>query len=122
MPPSSYEIDRKIEDSVKEVVSSSVKHAMRAPLRARFKDLPTSDMKEILLQRMLEENYDKGHAEHRIAYEADGASTGINPTRKKPSIHLGRNRVNSYAARITKMIADIEDRRHGPSDAMHNSP
>ncbi|GJR06511.1 hypothetical protein Tco_0529495 [Tanacetum coccineum] len=66
----SYEIDRKIEDSVKEVVSSSVKHAMRAPLRARFKDLPTSDMKEILLQRMLEENYDKGNAEHRIAYEA----------------------------------------------------
>ncbi|GJU21714.1 hypothetical protein Tco_1155056 [Tanacetum coccineum] len=48
----SYEIDRKIEDSVKEVVSSSVKHAMRAPLRARFKDLPTSDMKEILLQRI----------------------------------------------------------------------
>ncbi|GJS33561.1 hypothetical protein Tco_0531943 [Tanacetum coccineum] len=43
---------------------------MRAPLRARFKDLPTSDMKEILLQRMLEENYDKGHANHRVAYEA----------------------------------------------------
>ncbi|GKE71398.1 hypothetical protein Tco_1529470, partial [Tanacetum coccineum] len=51
-------------------VISSVKHAMRAPLRARFKDLPTSDMKEILLQRMLEENYDKGHANHRVAYEA----------------------------------------------------
>ncbi|GJV35546.1 hypothetical protein Tco_1408023, partial [Tanacetum coccineum] len=58
----SQEIDRKINESVKEVVISSVKHAMRAPLRARFKDLPTSDMKEILLQRMLEENYDKGHA------------------------------------------------------------
>ncbi|GKB57810.1 hypothetical protein Tco_0913996, partial [Tanacetum coccineum] len=66
----SHEIDRKIEDSVKEVVISSVKHAMRAPLRARFKDLPTPDMKEILLQRMLEENYDKGHADHRVAYEA----------------------------------------------------
>ncbi|GKG25192.1 hypothetical protein Tco_0395820 [Tanacetum coccineum] len=26
-------------------------------------------MKEILLQRMLEENYDKGHADHRAAYE-----------------------------------------------------
>ncbi|GJX53557.1 hypothetical protein Tco_0281926 [Tanacetum coccineum] len=63
-------IDPKNDDSVKEVVSSSVKHAMRAPIRARFKDLPTSDMKEILLQRMLEENYDKGNAEHRIAYEA----------------------------------------------------
>ncbi|GJS86204.1 reverse transcriptase domain-containing protein, partial [Tanacetum coccineum] len=33
-----------------------------------------------------------------------------------------RNRVNTYAARITKMIADIEDRHHGPSDAMHNPP
>ncbi|GJR75619.1 hypothetical protein Tco_0087984 [Tanacetum coccineum] len=47
----SHEIDRKIEESVKDVVSLSVKQAMRAPLRARFKDLPTSDMKEILLQR-----------------------------------------------------------------------
>ncbi|GJW94840.1 hypothetical protein Tco_0174512 [Tanacetum coccineum] len=61
----SQEIDQKINESVKEVVISSVKHAMRAPLRARFKDLPTSDMKEILLQRMLEENYDKGYAVHR---------------------------------------------------------
>ncbi|GJZ96207.1 hypothetical protein Tco_0668541 [Tanacetum coccineum] len=56
----SQEINRKINESVKEVVISSVKHAMRAPLCACFKDLPTSDMKEILLQRMLEENYDKG--------------------------------------------------------------
>ncbi|GKB68204.1 hypothetical protein Tco_0929616, partial [Tanacetum coccineum] len=30
----------------------------------------TSDMKEILLQCMLEENYDKGHEDHRMAYEA----------------------------------------------------
>ncbi|GKE90760.1 hypothetical protein Tco_1571855, partial [Tanacetum coccineum] len=41
-------------------------HAMRAPLRSRFKDLPTSNMKEILLQRMLEENYDKGHEDHKM--------------------------------------------------------
>ncbi|GKF52826.1 hypothetical protein Tco_0159736, partial [Tanacetum coccineum] len=66
----SHEINRKINETVKEVVSLSVKQAMRAPLRARFKDLPTCDMKEILLQRMLEENYDKGHVEHRVAYEA----------------------------------------------------
>ncbi|GJY52433.1 hypothetical protein Tco_0443280 [Tanacetum coccineum] len=64
------EIDRKIEESVKDVVISSVKHAMRAPLHARFKDLPTLDMKEVLLQRILEENYDKGYADHRVAYEA----------------------------------------------------
>ncbi|GJS34785.1 hypothetical protein Tco_0533167 [Tanacetum coccineum] len=33
-------------------------------------DLLTSDIKEILLQRMLEENYDKGHEDHKMAYEA----------------------------------------------------
>ncbi|GJY19813.1 hypothetical protein Tco_0392379 [Tanacetum coccineum] len=38
----SQEIDQNINESVKEVVISSVKHAMRAPLHARFKDLPTS--------------------------------------------------------------------------------
>ncbi|GJZ39952.1 hypothetical protein Tco_0586515 [Tanacetum coccineum] len=64
------EIDRKIEETVKEAVTTSVQYAMRAPLRARFEDLPTSNMKEILLQRMLEENYDKGHEDHRMAYEA----------------------------------------------------
>ncbi|GJV34196.1 hypothetical protein Tco_1394596 [Tanacetum coccineum] len=64
------EIDRKINKSVKEVFISSVKHAMRAPLCARFKDLPTSNMKEILVQRMFEENYDTGLADHRVAYEA----------------------------------------------------
>ncbi|GJY04099.1 hypothetical protein Tco_0370039 [Tanacetum coccineum] len=55
---------------MKEVVTASVQYAMRAPLHAHFKDLPTSDMKEIPLQRMLEENYDKGHEDHRMAYEA----------------------------------------------------
>ncbi|GKD48838.1 hypothetical protein Tco_1277814 [Tanacetum coccineum] len=64
------EIDRKIEESVKEAVTASVQYAMRAPLRARFKDLPTSDIMEILLQRMLEENYNKGHEDHKMAYEA----------------------------------------------------
>ncbi|GJS31682.1 hypothetical protein Tco_0492302 [Tanacetum coccineum] len=58
------EIDRKINKTVKEAVTASVQYPMRAPLRTRFKDLPTSNMKEILLQRMLEENYDKGHEDH----------------------------------------------------------
>ncbi|GJS48530.1 hypothetical protein Tco_0598651 [Tanacetum coccineum] len=56
----SQEIDRKINESVKEVVISSVKHAMRAPLRARFKDLPTSDMRNVCSKVLLEENYDQG--------------------------------------------------------------
>ncbi|GKG19871.1 hypothetical protein Tco_0376970, partial [Tanacetum coccineum] len=58
------------EETVKKVVTASVQYAMKASLRARFKDLPTSNMKEILLQRMLEENYDKGHEDHQMAYEA----------------------------------------------------
>ncbi|GJT67872.1 hypothetical protein Tco_1019352 [Tanacetum coccineum] len=59
----SQEIDRKIKESVKEVVTASVQHVMRAPLRARFKDLPTSDMKEILLQRT--EQFDAEKAEEQ---------------------------------------------------------
>ncbi|GKF55293.1 hypothetical protein Tco_0165633, partial [Tanacetum coccineum] len=55
---------------MKEAITALVQYAMRAPLRARFKDLPTYDMKEILLQLMLEENYEKGHEDHKIAYEA----------------------------------------------------
>ncbi|GJV98471.1 hypothetical protein Tco_1553723 [Tanacetum coccineum] len=64
------EIYQKIEETVKEVVTASVQYTMRALFNARFKDLPTSNIKEILLQRMLEENYDKGHKDHRMAYEA----------------------------------------------------
>ncbi|GKA98050.1 hypothetical protein Tco_0825944 [Tanacetum coccineum] len=64
------EIDRKINETVKKAVTASVQYAMRAPLRALFKELPTSDMKEILLQRILEENYDKGPYRIRMACEA----------------------------------------------------
>ncbi|GJU63469.1 hypothetical protein Tco_1245304 [Tanacetum coccineum] len=70
---------------VKEVVTALVQHAMKAPLRARFKDLPTSDMKEILLQRMLEENYDKGHKDHKMAYEALQKSPPSPPPPPPPS-------------------------------------
>ncbi|GJY85587.1 hypothetical protein Tco_0499613 [Tanacetum coccineum] len=69
----SHEIDRKIEESVKEVVISSVKHAMRAPLRARFKDLPTSvyEGKKFVCcsNACWRLNYDKGLLP-RVAYEA----------------------------------------------------
>ncbi|GKA86826.1 putative reverse transcriptase domain-containing protein [Tanacetum coccineum] len=41
-----------------------------APLRARFRDLPTVDMKEILQQRMFEKNTYKTHEVHNDLYEA----------------------------------------------------
>ncbi|GJX01289.1 hypothetical protein Tco_0185202 [Tanacetum coccineum] len=73
----SQEIDRKIRESVEETVSATVRQAMRAPLLARFKDLPTSDMKDIRMQRMLDENYEEGNVvnirlggDHRTAVDA----------------------------------------------------
>ncbi|GJV91826.1 hypothetical protein Tco_1539639 [Tanacetum coccineum] len=62
-------IDRKVEESDKEVVFIC-KTCNEAPLHSSLQGSPTSDMKEILLQHMLEEHYDKGHAKHRVAYEA----------------------------------------------------
>ncbi|GKC46829.1 hypothetical protein Tco_1064551 [Tanacetum coccineum] len=42
--------------------------------------------------------------------------------RKKPSLRLGRNWVNTYAIRNTKLLSGIQDSHHGPSDAMYNPP
>ncbi|GKB40583.1 hypothetical protein Tco_0885525, partial [Tanacetum coccineum] len=36
------------------------------------------------------------------------------------SVEVLRNRVTTYAVRITWLIADIEDKYHGPSDTLHN--
>nr|GEV61959.1 retrovirus-related Pol polyprotein from transposon TNT 1-94 [Tanacetum cinerariifolium] len=50
---------------------------------------------------------------------------GIMPTEIELTLkqtQQGRNRVNTYAVSNTKVLSDIEDRYHGPSDAMHNPP
>ncbi|GKF28695.1 hypothetical protein Tco_0095037, partial [Tanacetum coccineum] len=44
--------------------------AMQAPLRAHFRDLPTVDMKEILQQRMFEDDSYKANNVHKDLYEA----------------------------------------------------
>ncbi|GJU23731.1 hypothetical protein Tco_1157073 [Tanacetum coccineum] len=49
------DIPHKVSQAVDEIVTDAVDWAMQAPLRARFRDLPTVDMKEILQQRMFEE-------------------------------------------------------------------
>ncbi|GJT16742.1 integrase, catalytic region, zinc finger, CCHC-type containing protein [Tanacetum coccineum] len=83
----SQEIDRKIKESVKEVVTASVHHAMRAPLRARFKDLPTSDMKEILLQRI--EQFDADKVEERTKKKTKQDSPKTPPGSPPPPLpHL----------------------------------
>ncbi|GKF20037.1 hypothetical protein Tco_0068675 [Tanacetum coccineum] len=47
-----------------------VEWAMQAPLRARFRDLPTVDMKEILQHRMFEDDSYKANNVHNDLYEA----------------------------------------------------
>ncbi|GJS55596.1 putative reverse transcriptase domain-containing protein [Tanacetum coccineum] len=49
-------IPHKVSQSVDEIVTDAVDWAMQAPLRARFRDLPTVDMKEILQKRMFEDD------------------------------------------------------------------
>ncbi|GKF04823.1 hypothetical protein Tco_0035491, partial [Tanacetum coccineum] len=44
------DIPHKVSQAVDEIVTDAVDWAMHAPLRARFRDLPTVDMKEILQQ------------------------------------------------------------------------
>ncbi|GKE15719.1 hypothetical protein Tco_1423296, partial [Tanacetum coccineum] len=56
-------IPHKVSQAVDEIVTDAVDWAMQAPLRARFRDLPTVDMKEILQQRMFEDNSYKAHEE-----------------------------------------------------------
>ncbi|GJU63449.1 hypothetical protein Tco_1245284 [Tanacetum coccineum] len=56
--------------AVNEIVTDAVDWAMQAPLRARFSDLPTVDMKEILQQRMFEDKSYEAHEDHNNLYEA----------------------------------------------------
>ncbi|GJZ08341.1 hypothetical protein Tco_0542624 [Tanacetum coccineum] len=64
------DIPHKVSQAVDEIVTDAVDWAMQAPLRARFGDLPTINMKEILQQRMFEDNSYKTNNVHKDLYEA----------------------------------------------------
>ncbi|GKE15487.1 retrovirus-related pol polyprotein from transposon TNT 1-94 [Tanacetum coccineum] len=59
-----------VSQAVDEIVTDAVDWVMQAPLRARFRDLPTVDMKEILQQRMFEDNSYQAHNVYNDLYEA----------------------------------------------------
>ncbi|GKA05760.1 retrovirus-related pol polyprotein from transposon TNT 1-94 [Tanacetum coccineum] len=63
-------IPHQVKKAVDEVVTDAVDWAMQAPLRARFSDLPTVDMKEILHQRMFEDNSYEAHEVHANLFDA----------------------------------------------------
>ncbi|GKA72155.1 hypothetical protein Tco_0778371 [Tanacetum coccineum] len=116
-------------ETLKEVVISSVKHAMRAPFRALLKDLPTSYMKEILLRTACwRRTSDKGHANHRSPPQptqppplppsgASGASstTGAFDSTQAPpppppssSTHQGDQSTSTAAPSSSKTVASAE--------------
>ncbi|GJY09588.1 hypothetical protein Tco_0377773 [Tanacetum coccineum] len=59
-----FNIPHKVSQAVDEIVTDAVDWAMQAPLRARLRDLPIVDMKEILQQRMFEDNSYKDNEDH----------------------------------------------------------
>ena len=63
-------IDTLVRDAIEDQVSDAVKRAMDAPLKARFRDLSTFDMKELLHQRMFETDHHKGYEAHQQLYES----------------------------------------------------
>nr|GFA80665.1 hypothetical protein [Tanacetum cinerariifolium] len=63
-------IPQKVSKVVDDIITDAVDWAMQAPLRARLSDLPAIDMKEILQQRMFEDNSYEAHDDHKNLYEA----------------------------------------------------
>ncbi|GKE33108.1 hypothetical protein Tco_1452430, partial [Tanacetum coccineum] len=66
----SQPVSTTVSQAVDEIVTDTVDWAMQAPLRARFRDLPTANMKEILQQRMFEDDSCKANNVHNDLYEA----------------------------------------------------
>ncbi|GKE80750.1 hypothetical protein Tco_1550750, partial [Tanacetum coccineum] len=64
------DLPHKINQTVNEVVKEVIHVALQAPLRDRFRELPETDMKEILHQRMFESGTYKSLPEHVALYEA----------------------------------------------------
>nr|GEW40299.1 hypothetical protein [Tanacetum cinerariifolium] len=64
------DIPRQVSKSVNEVVTNAIDWAMQAPIRNRFRDLPSADIKDILHQCMWETDSYKSHEDHMQLYEA----------------------------------------------------
>ncbi|GJT63138.1 hypothetical protein Tco_1006671 [Tanacetum coccineum] len=92
------------ERAVNEIVTDAVDWAMQAPLRARFRDLPTVDMKEILQQRMFEDNTYKTHEVHNDLYEALQKSVELDYSNQQ---QVEKGVVELYFMMTDYQLADI---------------
>nr|GEV50897.1 retrovirus-related Pol polyprotein from transposon TNT 1-94 [Tanacetum cinerariifolium] len=78
-----YKIDNlnipyQVSTAIDEIVTEAVDWVMQAPLRARFSDLPTIDMKEILQQRMFK-NLDEARQKKRKRHDVLRTPSGSPP-------------------------------------------
>ncbi|GJT38860.1 hypothetical protein Tco_0938725 [Tanacetum coccineum] len=78
-------IPHKVSQVVDEIVTDAVDWAMQAPLRARFRDMPTVDMKEILQQRMFEDDSYKANNEEARKKQRKRRDTPRSPPGSPPS-------------------------------------
>ncbi|GKB01571.1 hypothetical protein Tco_0829615 [Tanacetum coccineum] len=63
-------VESRVTKVVEEIITNRVDWAMQAPLLARFRGLPVTDMKMILLHQMSEEGLHETHEVHMKLYEA----------------------------------------------------
>ncbi|GKE05854.1 hypothetical protein Tco_1397872 [Tanacetum coccineum] len=77
------DIPHKVSQAIDEIVTDIVDWAMQAPLRARFRDLPTVDMKEILQQRMFADDSYKANNQ-RKRRNAPRSPPGSPPSQPPP--------------------------------------
>ncbi|GKB18841.1 hypothetical protein Tco_0852764 [Tanacetum coccineum] len=71
--------------AIDEIVTDPVNWAKQAPFRARFRDLPTVDMKEILQQRIFEYNTYKTHEEEARKKKRKKRAAPRTPSGSPPS-------------------------------------
>ncbi|GJT98451.1 hypothetical protein Tco_1093969 [Tanacetum coccineum] len=77
------DIPYKVSQAVDEIVTDAVGWAMQAPLRARFRDLPIVDMKEILQQQILAEQ-EEARKKRRKRRDAPRSPPGSPPSQPPP--------------------------------------
>ncbi|GJS89437.1 retrovirus-related pol polyprotein from transposon TNT 1-94 [Tanacetum coccineum] len=78
-------IPHQVSKAIDEIVTDPVNWAMQAPFRARFRDLPTVDMKEILQQRIFEYNTYKTHEEEARKKKRKKRAAPRTPSGSPPS-------------------------------------
>ncbi|GKA33649.1 hypothetical protein Tco_0720078 [Tanacetum coccineum] len=78
------DIPHKVSQAIDEIITEAVDWAIQVPLRVRFRDLPTVNMKEILQQRMFEDDSYKANNVHKDLYETMHKSPPGSPPSLSP--------------------------------------